>query len=174
MSEIDSGNKHLLIVEDDAGFAKTLKRSFERRGYTVVHASTVEEVPDALEERSFGYAVVDLKLGGEDGLTLAVYINNALRGPSVTADKSGAALNFNRDLGQLAVGDTVYVVLGAGANQNYDTFKNLNFVLQRLMPPVIHFATAMSVPEPTSAALLGAATAVGVSRRRRTRPARSF
>ena len=27
--------RHLLIVEDDAAFARTLKRSFERRGYTV-------------------------------------------------------------------------------------------------------------------------------------------
>jgi len=30
----------LLIVEDDAAFARTLGRSFERRGYTVLLAST--------------------------------------------------------------------------------------------------------------------------------------
>ncbi len=29
----------LLIVEDDASFAATLRRSFERRGYTVVSAA---------------------------------------------------------------------------------------------------------------------------------------
>ena len=28
----------LLIVEDDEAFARTLTRSFERRGYTVLHA----------------------------------------------------------------------------------------------------------------------------------------
>ena len=28
----------LLLVEDDAAFARTLRRSFERRGYRVLHA----------------------------------------------------------------------------------------------------------------------------------------
>ena len=34
----------LAIVEDDAAFARTLRRSFERRGYRVLHASSAEEV----------------------------------------------------------------------------------------------------------------------------------
>ena len=58
----------LLIVEDDAGFARTLKRSFERRGYEVVVTAALEELRDVLEEKSPGYAVVDLKLGGASGL----------------------------------------------------------------------------------------------------------
>ena len=58
----------LLIVEDDAGFARTLKRSFERRGYEVVVTASLEELRKALEEKSPGYAVVDLKLGGASGL----------------------------------------------------------------------------------------------------------
>ena len=29
--------RNLLIIEDDAAFARTLVRSFERRGYTVRH-----------------------------------------------------------------------------------------------------------------------------------------
>jgi two-component system, response regulator RegA len=58
----------LLIVEDDAGFARTLKRSFERRGYEVVVTASLEELRKVLEEKSPGYAVVDLKLGGASGL----------------------------------------------------------------------------------------------------------
>ncbi|MGY8666237.1 response regulator transcription factor [Bradyrhizobium sp. UFLA05-109] len=58
----------LIIVEDDAGFARTLKRSFERRGYSVVIAASIEEVRKELEDKSFGRAVVDLKLGGASGL----------------------------------------------------------------------------------------------------------
>jgi two-component system response regulator RegA len=54
----------LLILEDDAGFARTLKRSFERRGYEVVIAASLDETRKVLEERTPGYAVVDLKLGG--------------------------------------------------------------------------------------------------------------
>jgi two-component system response regulator RegA len=57
-----------LIVEDDAGFARTLKRSFERRGYEVVVTASLDELRKVLEEKSPGYAVVDLKLGGVSGL----------------------------------------------------------------------------------------------------------
>ncbi|WEK41792.1 MAG: response regulator transcription factor [Candidatus Sphingomonas colombiensis] len=60
----------LLIVEDDAMFARTLGRSFERRGYQV----EVLNGPDAVEEvaRRFApdHAVIDLRLGGgASGLT---------------------------------------------------------------------------------------------------------
>lgn len=63
------GERLLLIVEDDAAFARTLHRSFERRSYTVLVASTLEEVVKLLEMHSPDYAVVDLKLaGGASGL----------------------------------------------------------------------------------------------------------
>ncbi|MGJ4960975.1 response regulator transcription factor [Bradyrhizobium oligotrophicum] len=58
----------LLIVEDDDGFARTLKRSFERRGYEAVIAASLEDVDEILKQKTFGYAVVDLKLGGASGL----------------------------------------------------------------------------------------------------------
>jgi ActR/RegA family two-component response regulator len=59
----------LLIVEDDAAFARTLNRSFERRGYTVLRSSSVEEVVALLRTHTPDYAVVDLKLaGGASGL----------------------------------------------------------------------------------------------------------
>ncbi|GKQ56093.1 response regulator transcription factor [Bradyrhizobium sp. Ce-3] len=61
--------RQLLIVEDDAGFARTLKRSFERRGYGVAVSASLDEVRELLEQQSPGYAVVDLKLaGGASGL----------------------------------------------------------------------------------------------------------
>lgn len=55
----------LLIVEDDAAFARTLGRSFERRGYEVLLAASLDEVSTLLLQRTPGYAVVDLKLNGE-------------------------------------------------------------------------------------------------------------
>lgn len=59
----------LLIVEDDDKFAKTLKRSFERRDYEALTAASLAEVVALLKTRSPGYAVVDLKLAGsESGL----------------------------------------------------------------------------------------------------------
>ncbi|MCX2862996.1 response regulator transcription factor [Paucibacter sp. PLA-PC-4] len=59
----------LLIVEDDDAFARTLLRSFERRGYRVLRATQLGEVQALLSTHNPGYAVVDLKLaGGDSGL----------------------------------------------------------------------------------------------------------
>ncbi|HET6388915.1 response regulator transcription factor [Hyphomicrobium sp.] len=58
----------LVIVEDDASFAATLKRSFERRDYEVDVAPGRDALNAILEQRTPGYAVVDLKLNGESGL----------------------------------------------------------------------------------------------------------
>ena len=55
----------LLIVEDDAAFARTLARSFERRGYVVQTAPSLDEMLAALETFDPTHAVVDLKLKGE-------------------------------------------------------------------------------------------------------------
>lgn len=66
---MDDANPTLVIVEDDASFAATLKRSFERRGYNVDHAESPEQLRDILELRTPGFAVVDLKLAGASGLT---------------------------------------------------------------------------------------------------------
>ncbi len=52
----------LLIIEDDATFARTLGRSFERRDYTVLLATNLGEAAALLRQYSPGYAVVDLKL----------------------------------------------------------------------------------------------------------------
>ncbi|WP_426336069.1 response regulator transcription factor [Pseudoduganella sp. R-31] len=54
----------LLLVEDDAAFARTLARSFERRGYQVLLAQSLDEVCDRLACHAPAYAVVDLKLKG--------------------------------------------------------------------------------------------------------------
>ena len=55
----------LLIVEDDEAFARTLSRSFERRGYRVLHADSLESAQGLLADHDPGYAVVDLKLKGD-------------------------------------------------------------------------------------------------------------
>ena len=60
----------LLIIEDDAAFARTLGKSFERRGYRVLMATSLDEAAALLKQQNPGYAVVDLKLNGNtSGLT---------------------------------------------------------------------------------------------------------
>jgi len=58
----------LVIVEDDAIFARTLQRSFERRGYRVALAADPARLATLLESDRFDRAVVDLKLGHASGL----------------------------------------------------------------------------------------------------------
>ncbi len=65
-----SSERLLVIVEDDAAFARTLARSFERRGYAVLTADSHDALLVLLEDHRPAYAVVDLKLGGaSSGLT---------------------------------------------------------------------------------------------------------
>lgn len=59
-------SRRLLIVEDDAAFARTLGRSFERRGYQVALADSHDGLQASLRAVGrFTHAVVDLKLQGE-------------------------------------------------------------------------------------------------------------
>lgn len=61
--------RHLLIVEDDEAFARTLSRSFERRGYVVHPATSLEEARALAVQYPVNKAVVDLKLAnGNSGL----------------------------------------------------------------------------------------------------------
>ena len=64
-----SEQRQLLIVEDDDIFARTLRRSFERRGYAVRVAASPDEAEALLAHWRPAYAVVDLKLGNASGLT---------------------------------------------------------------------------------------------------------
>lgn len=60
-----SADRTLLIVEDDATFVRTLRRSFERRGYIVATASGHEELVTLLSGGLVPtHAVIDLKLSG--------------------------------------------------------------------------------------------------------------
>ena len=100
----DEDDRLLLIVEDDADFARTLGRSFERRGYRVLQAASLEQAGRLLAEHSPGYAVVDLKLNGDatglacvqalhafdDEMLIVVLTGFASIGTAVEAIKLGA------------------------------------------------------------------------------------
>ena len=85
----------LLIVEDDEAFARTLGRSFERRGYRVLHAPGYEEAAEVLKQHNPGYAVVDQEL--ELGLRS---ISVPVRGAS---GQVLAALNVGAQAGRVSV-----------------------------------------------------------------------
>jgi len=70
-------DRTLVIVEDDATLAHTLQRSFQRRGYEVWLAGDPEALATLLETHKPRFAVVDLKLGTESGLTCVQQLHAA-------------------------------------------------------------------------------------------------
>jgi hypothetical protein len=95
---------------------------------------------------------------GEDGLGVLVYLNDTLLGSAATVATNGALANFDRELGNLNVGDTIWVMLDPLKSQSYDAFLNFDFSLQKLVPIEGGLAAmslmAVGVPEPSSALLL--------------------
>ncbi len=60
----------ILVVDDDAVFASTLVRSFERRGHRAFAAHDRAGALAALASFAPGHVVLDLKLGADDGMML--------------------------------------------------------------------------------------------------------
>ena len=63
-----SGDRTLLIVEDDKSFLQRLARAMEGRGFTVATAETVADGLIHLETALPAFAVVDMRLGDGNGL----------------------------------------------------------------------------------------------------------
>jgi len=60
----------VLVVDDDVRFAETLARALERRGWAASVAHTIDGALAAARARAIDAAIVDLRLGDEDGLEL--------------------------------------------------------------------------------------------------------
>jgi two-component system, response regulator RegA len=63
-----TGERTLLIVEDDKSFLQRLARAMEGRGFAVTTVESVAEGLLYLESHSPAYAVVDMRLGDGNGL----------------------------------------------------------------------------------------------------------
>lgn len=65
-----SGASGLLLVEDDAVFARTLARALRGRGFDVLVAANAAQALGLARQHAPRHAVVDLKLGEDNGLAL--------------------------------------------------------------------------------------------------------
>lgn len=62
--------EEILAVDDDETFRKQLARALERRGFEVHRAANYEEAMVIAAEIPMDLAIIDLRMPGEDGLTL--------------------------------------------------------------------------------------------------------
>jgi DNA-binding NtrC family response regulator len=60
----------VLVVDDEENFLTLLKWYLSQRGYEVYAASSADEAFTFLQEHRVDIALLDIKLGGRDGLSL--------------------------------------------------------------------------------------------------------
>jgi two-component system response regulator RegA len=63
-----SGDRSLLIVEDDHSFSQRLAKALEQRGFTVATSESVADGLMQVEHAAPAFAVVDMRLGDGNGL----------------------------------------------------------------------------------------------------------
>lgn len=66
---------HILYLEDDEALAFVTQRALERRGFSVSHYLTRENVQQTLGQQTFDYALLDLKIGNQTSLDLITEIH---------------------------------------------------------------------------------------------------
>ena len=65
-----SDDPSLLIVDDDTVFCEVLAKAMTKRGFGVLCAHTIEQAMTYAENSTPEYAIIDLKLSNDSGLTL--------------------------------------------------------------------------------------------------------
>jgi DNA-binding NtrC family response regulator len=63
-------NTAILVVDDEQNLVNLLEMVLSRRGYQVHAALTVEDAQKLIERIAFDLAVIDIKIGPRDGLSL--------------------------------------------------------------------------------------------------------
>ncbi len=64
----------LLLVDDDPAFCDVMRRALSRRGFNVTLAHGVNEALTCARSAPPAYAVIDLKMPGDSGLTLIPHL----------------------------------------------------------------------------------------------------
>jgi DNA-binding NtrC family response regulator len=67
---VDTIRQSVLVVDDEENFLTLLKWFLTQRGYDVSTALSADEALDIVQTQNFDVALLDIKLGSGDGLTL--------------------------------------------------------------------------------------------------------
>lgn len=63
-------NQHILFVDDEIPIRETLSLYFKRKGFSVTSAGNSEDAKQAVQNNTFNLIILDVDLGGENGLEL--------------------------------------------------------------------------------------------------------
>ena len=67
---VDAIRQSVLVVDDEENFLTLLKWFLSQRGYDVSTALSADEALDMVQKQNFDIALLDIKLGSGNGLTL--------------------------------------------------------------------------------------------------------
>ena len=71
MRERETMNSHILVIDDDSQIRALLQEYLAENGMRVSIASSGDQMSQILNEQAIDLVVLDLRLGGEDGMTIA-------------------------------------------------------------------------------------------------------
>ena len=92
MGATDNGQSiPVLIVEDDHVLGELLEEYLAARGMTATPVDTLASARELLKRHQFDVVVLDLNLGGDDGLVLARELAEGLGPPVVIAGNAAPA-----------------------------------------------------------------------------------
>ena len=81
----------ILIVDDETNVRLNYRITLETEGYEIFEAASGEKALEALAERSFHLAVLDMRLPGMDGLTIIETLRDeGIRAPVLVLSALGA------------------------------------------------------------------------------------
>jgi two-component system response regulator RegA len=69
-STAGASDKTLLLVDDDPVFLEVLAKALRKRGFDVREAGNIDRANEILSEVALKFAIIDLRIGADSGLTL--------------------------------------------------------------------------------------------------------
>jgi len=120
-------SKTLLVVDDDMPFRERLSRSMEKKGFEVKTAESFSLASEIIENNSYDYAIVDMRLADGSGLELIKKIQN--KSPSTKSLLLTGYGNIATAVAAIKTGAIDYLPKPAEVDQIYDALTNSKEVL---------------------------------------------
>ena len=120
-------NNDLLIVDDDLPFRDRLAKSMEKKGFFVETFSDSKSTLDRMHEKSFDFAIVDMRLGDGSGLELIKLIKNL--NPKIRALLLTGYGNIATAVAAIKSGAIDYLPKPAEIDQIYDALVSSKEIL---------------------------------------------
>ncbi|MGG7055368.1 response regulator transcription factor [Nitrosomonas sp. ANs5] len=115
---------NLLIVEDDTVFCDVLAKAMSKRGFEVVCAHTIQTALQQAESLAPEYAIIDLKLADESGLSLVEKIKELDPGTRIVVLTGYASIATAVEA--IKLGATHYLAKPVDADEIMTAFERTN------------------------------------------------